>query len=183
MYYSLFCFPDGVKIINKDTLELRKVTYQEVFNMYLVGEFIDGLGTYVSDHNGHSIDIRDKSFLSRYHGFCYGGYTKVVPSNFVEDKIFPITQSRFQTNFDVCLKDVIIHTENGTSIIWYDNYYFHTNLQSCIGIHRSVDGVVADRLHIYPDDTIAIKETPLLELAQRKVSCSRSEFMRSMLLK
>lgn len=182
MYYSLFCFPEGVKIINKETLELYMISYEEAYIMHLSGEYIDnlesGAGAFFQ-----TLDIRDKSLLSDIKGFCYSGLSKAPKGSIMVDGKLPIIQDKFQTDFDVCLPDLIIHTNNRASIIWYEGYFFHTSLKSCIGIHRGANGIMADRLHIYPDDTIDIKETPLLELAQHKVSCSCSEFMRSILFK
>lgn len=180
----------GVELIDSTTLELQKVSYDELYNIVLNGTVVHKLSTMFHTPDNESIYINNVDCIKQYKGFepldsfaeyCRRNNKPIYELRLDFDLKIPIEKGHAFIDFSTSLPDILIMHRNNIVHIWYVDKYIKFSAVTTQGIYRDGDTVYVDDFYTIEGETTRVA-LPLKDFPA-ETTCSRSEFQRKLLFR
>lgn len=188
MFYARCMDKHGVDVIDSKTLKMKRYSFDELYRLVISGVEVSRLDTIFDGPYEETIYTWDAEDVSKYAGFEYMGDDSFEVSNSYKydnltlkysDKI-PLRLGSTIMDFSVNLPDIIIKMDDITCNVWYNGWLIKMSIVGLQGIFRRGDLVYAHySVIVHGEEESAVV---LITSMHMKEQCSRSEFLRRMLL-
>lgn len=183
MFYAIGMGVDGVGIVNSETLKMRLVSYEELYEMLLTEKHVGNVEVHYcwADSDPEKVlDLSEES-LRRHGGvrceFGCSSFTKYVGEN----EPIPIRVDVDESvDFSVEHEKVIIVSGDASCYFWYDGYAYEVKREELIGLYFE-----DERGFMVAEDCGDVAHIPISDYKNysNPIRCERKDFLRTILFK
>ena len=184
MLYITEMTRDTMDVVNSKTLEYKVCDYETVYKMLLEGIEIKNIyvsSLFTEKGTGDKLSL-SKECLLRHGGICKADVSEDTDTFIDADKPIPIARNIIpDLDFSVILDNVIIRHGMFEYYVWYNNKFYMLSEAGIAGFFLLSDTLmVSHRL----GGIIEVNYVPIewYRGIIRRYECSRSQFMREILL-
>lgn len=182
MLYAISGDNKRICIVDSETLNLQKLSYEELYNMYRSGISVERIITWHISESKAIIDVFKD--CHKYTGFCpesdYEDAEITVDETVFDGSLLPITVDLHFVNINMSSKDIIIQYGAPYFHIWYYGRYIRMFSAEVLGIYTEDGEVYVYRGYLNADSDYNMEVRNLKSIGYVR-DCTRNEFLRFML--
>lgn len=183
MLYITELTKNTLTLVNSKTLNYKIIDYNTAYQMLLEGTEIKNIyvsSIFMEKETGNKLNL-SKECLLRHGGICKADVSEDTDTFIDADKPIPISRNIIpDLDFSVTLNNVIIRHGIFECSVWYNNTFYLLSEAGIAGFYLVSDALmVSHRLAVVEVDSVPIE---WYRGIIRRHECSRSQFMREIML-